>query len=279
MRPIHFLLGLVVVLASGASAYVATRLAANCDTGAGEPVAIQATLAASTTGDAVPARSAEDQIALLTSRLDMVSAELENLRNSANRAPAAIPAAPTSEPAAGAVVITPEARQTVLAVIAEEKAREAAEAEARRLQQEKEAADRRAARIAKELTLSPGDEMRLSQLMVASNQKRQELFEGMRNGNFDREVARTQFEEFRKWQTDQLVGAFGQSIADQILQSEGERFFGPGGPGGGPGGRMGGGAFAGGGDNGGAAGGSGGGGRRRGGNGGQNAGAPPGGGQ
>ena len=264
MRPIHLLLGLVVVLASGASAFLATRLAStsNSASASNSPEVVVATLSEAGSGNAGPALEAQrarEQLAMLSSRLDAMTLELESLRNSAHREPAAAPLEPVLEVAAGSVAVSPEQRQAVLAVLAEEKAREAAEAEASRLQQEKENAQRRAARIAKELTLSPGDEARLADLMVASNSKRQELFEGMRGGNFDRDTARTQFETFRTWQTEQLSQAFGQSIADQILQTEGERFFGPGG---GPGGGQGGGP-------GGIAGGANG--RRRGNGGGQNA--------
>lgn len=245
MRPIHLLLGLVVVLASGASAFLATRLASTSASASGSPEVVVATLnetGSENAGPALEAQRARDQLAMLSSRLDAMTLELESLRNSAHREPAAAPLEPAPEvAAAGSVLVSPEQRQAVLAVLAEEKAREAAVAEANRLQQEKENAQRRAARIAKELTLSPGDEARLADLMVASNTKRQELFEGMRGGNFDRETARTQFETFRTWQTEQLSQAFGQSIADQILQTEGERFFGPGGgQGGGPGGIAGG---------------------------------------
>jgi hypothetical protein len=234
MRPIHVLLGLVVVLASGASAYVGTRLAVTTEPVRAETIAVP-TAAPTDNGASVKAQNAQDRIAMLTARVDDLTSEIENLRNSANRAPAVANVQPIeSSQAAGGVVVTELQRQAVLAVLKEDRDRQAAEAEAAREKADKEAATRRAARVAKDLNLSPGDEARLADLMVESGKKRQEMFDSMRNGNFDRETARAGMEEMRKWQTDQLTQAFGASIADQILQTEGERIFGggPGGPGG-----------------------------------------------
>jgi hypothetical protein len=243
MRPSHLLLGLVVILGSGAAAFVATRIAST--EAVPQPEAIHTEgageAAVGDAGSTQRSRATEDKVAMLTARLDMLTEELESLRNSALREPAAAPTLPVPGSAPGNAVVTPEQRQAVLAVLAEEKAREAAEAEAKRAQAEKENAQRRAARIAKELNLSPGDETRLADLMFENGKKRQEVFESMRTGGFDRDTARTQFETFRTWQTEQLTQAFGASIADQIIQSEGDRFFG-GGPGGFAGGPGGGGA-------------------------------------
>ncbi|HUR28589.1 MAG TPA: hypothetical protein VM509_10410 [Planctomycetota bacterium] len=232
MRPIHALLGLVVVLASGASAYVATHLAAT------EPLArpelsLPSTSAPSDATPALELRKTQDQVAMLTAQVDALRTELETLRNSTNRAPAASSEVAALEPAALGQV-TQLQRETVLAVLEENRQREAAEAEALRVKTEQENAKRRAARVAKELNLSPGDETRLADLMFEGGKKRQEMFDSMRNGNFDREAMRTQGAELLKWHTDQLTQAFGASIADQIMQTEGgDRFFGgPGGPGG-----------------------------------------------
>jgi len=239
MRPIHLLLGLIVVLASGASAYVATRLAAVPEPAAPESIAAPATEVPNETGR-IQAQQAQEKLSMLAARVDALTSELESLRNSANRAPA-LASAEKVAPAAelGSVAVTELQRQTVLAVIEEDRARLAAEAEALRMKSEEEQAQRRAGRIAKELNLSPGDETRLAQLLVEGGKKRQEMFETMRNGTFDRDNARTQMESIRTWQTAQLTEAFGASIADQILQSEGGdriRMFGEGGPGGAAGG-------------------------------------------
>ncbi len=237
MRPIHLLLGLVVVLASGASAYVATRLASVPESVRTEALVAPAPSLVDDTS-AVQARKTQDKLDMLTARFDAAMIELEGLRNSANRAPVTQLAAVQPESVTNAVV-TDQQRAAVLAVLAEDRARQAAEAEAVRVKAEQEAAQRRASRVAKDLNLSPGDEARLADLMVESGKKRQDMFDSMRNGNFDRETARTQMDAFRTWQSAQLTQAFGASIADQIVQSEGDRMFG-GGPGGGFGGPGGG---------------------------------------
>jgi hypothetical protein len=279
MRPIHLLLGLVVILGSGASAFVATRLASTCEPVRTEPVVV-APQVVNDNSEAMRARAAEDKLAMLSARLDAMTAELESLRSSANRAPVTLAAAPTAPTAEASNAVTDEQRRAVLTVLAEDRARQAAEAEAKRVEAEKDMANRRAARVAKDLNLSPGDETRLADLMFEGGQKAQAFRETMRNGTFDRDAMRTQFESFRTWQTDQYTVAFGASIAEQILQSEGgDRMMGFGGPGG-PGGGFGGGNNNGNGGNGG----NGGGGRgaRRanapGGGGGQTAGGPGGGG-
>lgn len=246
MRPIHVLLGLVVVLASGASAYFAARMAV--PTEVPEPRLVEARSEAAVDGDSsLELRAAQDRLAMMSSRLDALTLELETLRNAAHREPAAVSALPTENVTAAAGSVTPQQRDMVLAVLAEERAREAAEREAKRAQDDVDQAKRRAARVAKDLSLSPGDEVRLAELMVEGNKKRQEMFEPMRNGGFDRENARAQFESYRVWQTEQYTQAFGASIADQILANEVERMgFGgmrggdnAGGPGGGNQGRQG----------------------------------------
>lgn len=248
MRPIHVLLGLVVVLASGASAYVAARMAVPTDIQ--EPRLVEAKSEPAVDGDSsLELRAAQDRLAMMSARLDALTLELETLRNAAHREPAAVAALPMDDlvSAAAAGSVTPQQRDMVLAVLAEERAREAAEREAKRAQDDVEQAKRRAARVAKDLSLSPGDEVRLAELMVEGNKKRQEMFEPMRNGGFDRDTARAQFESYRTWQTEQYTQAFGASIADQILANEVERMgFGgmrggdnAGGPGGGNQGRQG----------------------------------------
>ena len=247
MRPIHLLLGLVVVLGSGAAAFVATNLASRSEPAKPELASAPAPEMVGY-ADAARAHAAEDKLAMLSARVDALNDELENLRNSANRAPVNVASAPTAPlPTSGTVAVTEEQRQAVLTVLAEDRARQAAEADAKRTAAELDAAKRRAARIAKDLSLSPGDEARLADLMLESGKKRQDMFESMRNGNFDRDTARTQMEAFRTWQTDQYTVAFGASIADQIIQSEGDRMGFGGGPGGGFGGGNGAGGGAGGG--------------------------------
>ena len=246
MRPIHLLLGLVLVLACAASAYVATRMAMTPEPAHTDVQATQTSASPVVEASNLELRKTQDRLAMLAADFDRLSSELETLRTAANRAPVATNSVqPPQAEQLGTVAVTDIQRQAVLAVLAEDRARQAAEAEAARVKAEQEVAQRRAARIAKDLNLSPGDETRLADLMVESGKKRQEMFDSMRNGNFDRDTMRTQFESMKTAYNGQLTQAFGASIAEQIMQAEGDRMF-AGGPGGGPGG-----AFGGGGGNGG----------------------------
>ncbi len=228
MRPIHLLLGLVVVLASGASAYVATRLASTTE----QPRLELTPVASSTTideGQALRARAANDEVAMLAAKVEALSNEIEALRSSASRAAVASVVQALEVPVAAAGEVSDVQRSTVLAVLAEDRARQAAESAAKRALAEQEASERRAARIAKELNLSAGDETRLAQLMFEGGQKRQTLMDSMRDGTFERDTVRTQFESLRTWQTEQYTVAFGSTIAEQLSQLDGGDRFGFGG--------------------------------------------------
>ncbi len=240
MRPMHFLLGLIVVLGSGASAYVATRLATTPQPVHADPTTEPAAAVVTDDSARIQALQAQDKLAMLDARVSELTRELESLRNSANRAPVAAVSDSVVPETVGAVAITDLQRQTVLAVLEEDRARIAAEAEAARVKQETEQAQRRASRVAKELNLSAGDEARLADLMVEGGKKMQSMRDTMRNGTFDPELARAEIETVRKWQTDQYTVAFGAAVADQILQTQDGQMRGFGG-------RDGGGAFAGGG--------------------------------
>lgn len=190
--------------------------------------------------------AAQERIQMLESRLGEMSneiatltAQMRELRDAQNREPAL---AANDLSATAAASATPVQREAVLKILEEERDRQAKEREATRLEREKEVAKTRAARVAKELSMAPADEARLAELMVQSNAKRQELFDKVREDGFDRENMRTSFEELRKWQTDQLSGAFGPALAEQIEGLDRDRMgFGGGFPGGGfPGGNNGG---------------------------------------
>ncbi|MEO6711402.1 MAG: hypothetical protein ABI054_00230, partial [Planctomycetota bacterium] len=175
MRPIHLLLGLVLVLACAASAYVATRMAMTPEPVHADVQAAQTQASPADGASGLELRKTQDRLAMLTADFERLSSELESLRSAANRAPVASDAVqPQQAEQLGTVAVSDIQRQAVLAVLAEDRARQAAEAEVARVKAEQEAAQRRAARVAKDLNLSPGDETRLADLMVESGKKRQE---------------------------------------------------------------------------------------------------------
>jgi hypothetical protein len=146
-------------------------------------------------------------------------------------------------------------REAIVQVLEDQKKAEADKREAERKERQRKAADEQAARAAKELGLGAGDEKRLSDFIVASGDKRDEMFRPMREGgNFDRDAMRQGFEDYRTWAENELNGAFGASLGARILEyqrtqrdSFGFGGFGgfgggppSGGPGGGPGGTPGG---------------------------------------
>jgi hypothetical protein len=90
------------------------------------------------------------------------------------------------------------------------------ERKARDLQQIKD----RAARAAKELGLGAADETRLVDFMTTASAKRDEMFAGTRDGNFDRETMRKNFEDYRTWTETELKAQFGADLAEQLLKMQ-----------------------------------------------------------
>ncbi len=143
-------------------------------------------------------------------------------------------------------------REAIVQVLEDQKKAEADKREAERKERQRKAADEQAARAAKELGLGAGDEKRLADFIVASGDKRDEMFRPMREGgNFDRDAMRQGFEDYRTWAETELNSTFGANLGARILEyqrtqrdSFGFGGFGggppTGGPGGGPGGASGG---------------------------------------
>jgi len=88
------------------------------------------------------------------------------------------------------------------------------ERKARDLQQIKD----RAARAAKELGLGTADEGRLVDFMTVASAKRDEMFASTRDGNFDRDAMRKNFEDYRTWTETELKAQFGADLADQLIK-------------------------------------------------------------
>lgn len=182
-----------------------------------------------------------------------ISAQVDKLSSSSDRAPVSLSAAPT-ESAKSVAALSPEAKDAMRAVIAEEAKRVEDQKAAERDQRDRVQAERRAERIAKELNMTVSDQQKLADLMVLEGKKRREMFTPMQDGNFDGEAMRTSFEEYRTWRNDELTRAFGPALSEQIQGMDrgpmgrgGRGGRGGGGDGGGPGGPGGGGPPPGGG--------------------------------
>ncbi|MBI5434212.1 MAG: hypothetical protein HZA52_15370 [Planctomycetes bacterium] len=190
----------------------------------------------------------------LSMQVSQLSSEVQALRGHSERAPATADAAQTlpTEAALAASALSETEREQVRDVLAQEFKRQEDERAAQRAKREQEAAERRADSIAKKLNLVAKDTARLSEILVAENQKRRELFDNIQDSGFDREQMRQTMGELMTWKKDELTGAFGTALADQISELDQPRRGGfggefGGGPGfGGRGNRVGGGGDAGG---------------------------------
>ena len=193
--------------------------------------------------------------AQLVSRIESLNQEVADLheeilrlKENANRGPAAA-TLPVQLAAEDRSAFALEHRDAILKIIAED--REALE------RQKKEEDDRkqmeallaRADRTAKKLGMNATQQKALADVYVLERQKMDEMRNLRTQG--DPEAARTAFQEFRTWRTDELTKRLGADLAQQVEESDVAmwRGFGGGrggngrngGPGGGPGGPGGGG--------------------------------------
>jgi hypothetical protein len=174
----------------------------------------------------------------LSMQVSQLSSEVQALRGPSERTPATADAAPTqpTEAELAASALSETEREQVRDVLAQEFKRQEDERAAQRAKREQEAAERRADSIAKKLNLAAKDTARLSEILVAENQKRRELFDNIQDSGFDREQMRQTMGELMTWKKDELTQAFGTALADQISELDQPRRGGFGGDFGGPGG-------------------------------------------
>lgn len=255
--------GVLFALLAGAAVFftVASRDRAQAELDAAQRAAAEARAAATQVATPAPNEAAridalERELDSVSMQLGQLSAELAALRGASERTPAVVAAAEqkVADEATLAAnrALSESEREDVREVLAQEFKRQEAEREAQRQKREQEAAERRADNIAKKLSLSAKDASRLSEILVAENQKRRELFEGFQDAGFDREQMRQTMGELQTWKKDELTAAFGAGLADQIGELDQPRRGGFGGDFGGPGGggrRGGGGGNNGGGNN------------------------------
>lgn len=183
------------------------------------------------TGDAALSSDLAEQVAILSGEVDSLRRELASLRESQDRqaVPSAVESAPINVDQLAAVQ-----RDAVVQILQEERDREAAKRDEERKLREQQALAERASRLAKELGLGAADEGKLTDFMGVAATKRDELFRGMRDGNFDREAMRTNVETYRSWAETELTATFGANLGAQIMQANRDVGFGGGDRGGPP---------------------------------------------
>jgi hypothetical protein len=233
MKPL-ILLGTFLVGAAIAGAGVAYLLTSTPATAA-DPVAPAAVREAS------PGRSSEvaelrDRVEQLGAVVGQLQMELAALRASSAREP--LPLADEEPPETVAAANPVQIEQQVRAVLEAEERRKEEQAEIERIEREKQMALRQAERIAERLSLAPSDQTLLANHLINANDKRRQVMDQMREGDFDRNAMRSTFQELRDWNNAELMRIFGQDVGAQISEQT-SNWGGRGGFGGQAGGRGG----------------------------------------
>jgi hypothetical protein len=162
--------------------------------------------------------------AQLVSRIESLNQEVSDLhqeilrlKESSSRTPAAtaVPVQLASEENSTFAV---EHRDAILKIIAED--REALERQKKEEDERKqmEALLARADRTAKKLGMNATQQKALADVYVLERQKMDEM-RGLRTQG-DPEAARTAFQEFRTWRTDELTKRLGTDLAQQVEEAD-----------------------------------------------------------
>jgi len=149
----------------------------------------------------------EDRVAELERRLVASSARVE---------------VEQAEEAAAIDPADPMARKLVLDVLAEEEAREQAEREVRRAEQQLASMTRRADRIGDEIGLGQGQRTELVEVLLAVDEQRDAARDAIRDGGF--EDIRETFRAVDAYKSDELARRFGESLAQQIEEADSSRW-------------------------------------------------------
>jgi hypothetical protein len=157
-----------------------------------------------------------DQITVLAHEIDELRDQLDGLRSGMARqeTPSAVEHKPINAEQLASVQ-----RDAVVQIMQEERDKEAAKREEERKQREQQAIADRSARIAKELGLGAADERKLTEFLTVASAKRDEMFRGVRDGNFDRDAMRKNFDDMRTWAETELNNTFGANLGGQIMQA------------------------------------------------------------
>lgn len=162
--------------------------------------------------------------------------ELMRLKSDKDRTPAA---APVQVAEAETTNFAVQNREAILKLIAQDREDLERKKEEERRAKDLEAILARADRAAKKLGLNSTQQKALADVYILERQK----MDDMRNlrGQGDPEAARTAFQDFREWRTEELTKRLGADVAQQINESDLANFRGGfgGGRGGGQGGQGG----------------------------------------
>jgi hypothetical protein len=195
---------------------------------------------AASTGKTMDSAQLVSRIESLNQEVSDLHQEILRLKESSSRTPAAT-AVPVQLASAENSTFAVEHRDAILKIIAED--REALERQKKEDDERKqmEALLARADRTAKKLGMNATQQKALADVYVLERQKMDEM-RGLRTQG-DPEAARTAFQEFRTWRTDELTKRLGTDLATEVEKADVAmwRGFGRGGgngggPQGGPGG-------------------------------------------
>ena len=247
MKAIVTLLILGAVAAAGSLGFVLTGRVCPADQKASSEAQPAAPAPASADIVALDARVAELERLLLGMRAEVARLSSDGLRTAVAAEPAATESAPAETVAAN--TFNAAQRQAIVEVIEADRVRREDERKAEEQRRAEQRILDRAATVARELGLGVADEKRLGDLMIAGTQKRDEMFQQMREGDFGddaRTRVRESFTALRTAYESDLTSAFGADLAKQIMERtdlgggrrggdfRGGDFFGGGGQGSGP---------------------------------------------
>ena len=196
--------------------------------------AVTATVTDSPGRSAAPASSPADSETL--ARLDALDREIADLRaqlaavkSGADRQPTATPAVVERETPPPTGGMSAAEHESVLKVIAEDRAEQKRKQDEERQQRDLQNALARADRAAQKYGLTMDQKKGLVDVFVQDAEKSNDLQTLMQQQGFngDREAIRKAFTDLDTWRTDELTKRLGADLAQQVHDGEFNRFGGP----------------------------------------------------
>lgn len=241
---------LAAILASGLTAVLIPALSPQDGSTSSEAATSGSAAMAATPGGSVASdASAELAANAALSQIEDLKMEVASLRSSiesftARRASTLDQQGLADAREAAALMPDEASRTLILDVLAQKEEDDQRQRELERQQRREERMLEQADKIAAELGLNRADRDALHSVMVEESARREALFTSMRENGFgDRETVRAEMQVINEWKEGELSSRFGEDLAGQIDEMDGNGGFGRGGRGGGDtgGGRGGGG--------------------------------------
>lgn len=156
-------------------------------------------------------------------------AQLAAVRSGADRQPTATPVAVEAENAPSTGGMSAAEHESVLKVIAEDRAEQKRKQDEERQQRDLQNALAHADRAAQKYGLTMDQKKGLADVFVQDAEKSNDLQTHMQQQGFngDREAIRKAFSDLDTWRTDELTKRLGADLAQQIHDGEFNRFGGP----------------------------------------------------